>query len=66
MQLTEVLIVVGVFIKFTVQALNDQLSERFTDHQRVCRASNFAIKTELDREPIFSFICSQAFRYWRK
>ncbi len=31
-----------------------------------CRASNFAIKAELVREPIFSFICSQAFRYWRK
>ncbi len=30
------------------------------------RASHFVIKTELGREPIFSFICSQAFRYWRK
>ncbi len=30
------------------------------------RAANFAIKAELGREPIFSFICSQAFRYWRK
>ncbi len=25
------------FIKFTVQTLNAQLSERFTDHQRVTR-----------------------------
>ncbi len=32
LQLTRVLIV---FIKFTVQTLNAQLSERFTDHQRV-------------------------------
>ncbi len=31
-----------------------------------CRASNSAIKAELGREPIFSFICSTAFRYWRK
>ncbi len=30
------------------------------------RASNFAIKAELNREPLFSFIFSQAFRYWRK
>ncbi len=30
------------------------------------RASNFVIKADLDREPIFSFTCSQAFRYWRK
>ncbi len=30
------------------------------------RASNFAIKAELGREPIFSFICSQAFRHWRE
>ncbi len=35
LQLTLVLIVVGVFIKFTVQTLNAQISERFTDHQRV-------------------------------
>ncbi len=35
LQLTGVLIVVGVFIKFTIQTLNAQLSERFTDHQRV-------------------------------
>ncbi len=30
------------------------------------RASHFAIKAELGREQIFSFICSQAFRFWRK
>ncbi len=30
------------------------------------RASHFAIKAELGREPILSFICSQAFKYWRK
>ncbi len=35
LQLTWVLIVVGVFIKFTVQTLSAQLSERFTDYQRV-------------------------------
>ncbi len=29
-------------------------------------ASNFDIKAELGRELIFSFICSQTFRYWRK
>ncbi len=33
--LTWELIVVRVFIKFTVQTLNAQLPERFTDHQRV-------------------------------
>ncbi len=35
MQLTWVLKAVGVFIKFTVQTLNAQLWERFTDHQRI-------------------------------
>ncbi len=35
LQLIWVLIVVGVFIKFTVQTLKAQLSEKFTDHQRV-------------------------------
>ena len=30
------------------------------------RASNFAIKAELGRAPIFSFICTQALRYWHK
>ncbi len=30
------------------------------------RTSNFDIKAELRREPIFCFISSQAFRYWRK
>ncbi len=35
LQLTWVLIVVGIFIKYTVQTLNAQLWERFTDHQRV-------------------------------
>ena len=28
------------------------------------RASNFAVKAELGREPIFAFICCQALRYW--
>ncbi len=28
-------IIVGVFIKFTVETLNAQLSERFTYHQRI-------------------------------
>ncbi len=35
LQLTWILIVVGVFIKVTVQTFNTQLCERFTDHQRV-------------------------------
>ncbi len=30
------------------------------------RASHFTIEAELGRQPILSFICSQAFRYWRK
>ena len=30
------------------------------------RASNFAIKAELGRDPIFSFICKQTLRYWQK
>ena len=30
------------------------------------RASNFAIKAELGRETIFSFICAQTLRYWGK
>ena len=30
------------------------------------RASNFAIKAELGRDPIFSFICAQTLRYWRR
>ncbi len=41
LQLTWVLIVVGVFIKFTVQTLNAQLWERFTDHQRVHVQHNY-------------------------
>ncbi len=28
------------------------------------RASNFAVKAELGREPIFVFICSQVIGYW--
>ncbi len=28
------------------------------------RASNFAVKAEIGREPIFSFICSQTIRFW--
>ncbi len=27
-------------------------------------ASNFAVKAELGREPIYVFICSQVIRYW--
>jgi len=30
------------------------------------RASNFAVKAELGREPIFAFICSQALKYWTR
>ncbi len=28
------------------------------------RASNFTVKAELGREPIFAYICSQVLRYW--
>ena len=28
------------------------------------QASNFGVKAELGRKPLFSFICSQALRYW--
>ncbi len=35
LQLTWVLIVVWVLIKYTVHALNDQLSQMFTNHQRI-------------------------------
>ncbi len=32
-----------------------------------CRTSNFAIKAELGREPIFSFICAQnTNKFWQK
>ncbi len=36
LQLTLVLIVVGVFIKFAVQRLNAQFVREFIDHQNVC------------------------------
>ena len=30
------------------------------------QASNFAIKAELGRKPIFAFICAQTVRYWAR
>ncbi len=50
--------------KAPFEMVNNKCCKYIADMPR--RASNVAIKAELGREPICSFICSQAFRYWRK